>query len=40
MQHNPGSLKQTNKTHKFGKHKSKGMISKKNKGNKNLFFAY
>ena len=39
MQHNSGSLKQTNKTHKFGRHKSKGMIAKKSKGRRMLNFS-
>jgi pre-rRNA-processing protein TSR1 len=33
MRHSPGTLKQTNKTHKVGRHQSKGAISKNNKGN-------
>ena len=30
--HRPGALKQTNKTHKTGKHRSKGEIDNLNKG--------
>lgn len=30
--HRAGSLKQVNKTHKHGKHRSKGQIDNENKG--------
>ena len=30
--HNPGALKQVNKPHKSGKHKSKNEVLKQNKG--------
>lgn len=30
--HKPGPLKQQNKTHKHGRHRSKGTMDKQNKG--------
>lgn len=30
--HRPGALKQQNKSHKHGKHKSKGQLDKETKG--------
>lgn len=38
--HRPGALKQTNKTHKTGKHRSKGEIDNLNKGTNILKFSY
>jgi pre-rRNA-processing protein TSR1 len=32
QQHRPGALKQQNKSHKHGKHKSKGQMDKDTKG--------
>lgn len=32
--HRPGALKQQNKSHKHGKHKSKGQLDKETKGKK------
>lgn len=32
QQHRPGALKQQNKSHKHGKHKSKGQLDKDTKG--------
>jgi pre-rRNA-processing protein TSR1 len=32
VQHRPGNLKQQNKSHKHGRHRSKGSIDKLNKG--------
>lgn len=38
VRHNPGVFKQTNKTHKTGRHRSKGEVLKTNKGC--LLFLY
>lgn len=38
--HRPGALKQTNKTHKTGKHRSKGEIDNLNKGTDLLKFPF
>lgn len=34
QRHRPGALKQQNKTHKHGKHKSKGQMDRDTKGEK------
>jgi hypothetical protein len=41
VRHKPGVLKHQNKTHKTGKHRSKGEIRKENKGKlRNLKYGY
>ena len=38
--HRPGVFKQPNKTHKTGRHRSKGDILKTNKGGKDTFIYF
>ena len=40
QQHKPGPLKQQNKSHKHGRHKTKGMLENINKGSRLMEFNF